>query len=142
MAPIRSESKVRARALQLLYAWDLQDQPDGANEPAVAGRLLHMAGPRFEEGERAEQLAQAVARRRESLDVEISETIEGWKYSRVGIVEKNIMRIALEELIRGEVPPRVAIDEALQLAHWFAGDKSHQLINGVLDTLARRHGRL
>ena len=59
-----------------------------------------------------------------------------------GVIEKNILRLGLMELEAGATPAPVVIDEALRLAHWFAGDKAPPFVNGVLDTLARRLGRL
>jgi N utilization substance protein B len=60
----------------------------------------------------------------------------------VGIVERNILRLALAELAEGTTPPKVIIDEAVKLAHWFAGAKAPQFVNGILDRLARESGRL
>ncbi len=61
---------------------------------------------------------------------------------RVGGIEKNILRIALAELDEAATPPRVVIDEAVKLAHWFAGAKAPAFINGVLDAVAREQGLL
>jgi N utilization substance protein B len=93
-------------------------------------------------GERSEELAEAVASDAERLDVEIEAAVEAWRLSRLGTVEHNILRLALHELLAQTAPPRVVIDEAVRLAHWFAGLKAPAFVNGVLDALARRHGRL
>jgi len=61
---------------------------------------------------------------------------------RIGAVERNILRLALYELEEGEAAPAVIINEAVRLAHWFAGAKAPAFVNGVLDALARRLGRL
>ena len=53
------------------------------------------------------------------------------------MVERNILRLAIHELRRGEVPPKVAIDEAVRLAHWFGGARAPGFVNGVLDGIAR-----
>lgn len=90
----------------------------------------------------AEELADAVAARCEELDEEIAQAAEGWRLARIGVVERNILRLGLYELVREHVPPRVALDEAIRLAHWFAGSKAPAFVNGVLDALARRHERL
>ena len=58
------------------------------------------------------------------------------------MIERNILRIAIHELRRGDVPAKVVIDEALWLAHRFAGPKAPPFINGVLDRVARDLGRL
>jgi transcription antitermination protein NusB len=137
---MRAESKVRARALQLLYAWELQGCPDIAH--VVHGMLGLGRGRVRAEVARAEGLASAVVSNVETLDAEIVSAVEGWRWERIGVVERNILRLAYQELLEGETPPRVVIDEAVQLGHWFGGDKTHAFINGVLDQLARRLGRL
>jgi N utilization substance protein B len=109
---------------------------------AVVEGLLACGRPRPLVEPDAEELAYAVAARREELDDEIAEAVEGWRLSRIGVVERNILRLGLYELVREHVPPRVALDEAIRLAHWFAGSKGPAFVNGVLDALARRHERL
>jgi N utilization substance protein B len=136
---LRPESRVRARALQLLYAWDLQNRPPMRD---VAYRLLGVHGARGPAWDEAEALATAVAARAAALDEPIAAVVERWRPERIGIVERNILRLGLHELERGETPSRVVIDEALRLAHWFAGSKAPAFVNGVLDALARQRGRL
>jgi len=60
----------------------------------------------------------------------------------VGVVERNILRLALAELDEGLTPPKVVIAEAVKLAHWFAGSKAPAFVNGVLDAVARELGVL
>jgi N utilization substance protein B len=60
----------------------------------------------------------------------------------MGVVERNILRIGIHELRGGAVPAKVAIDEAVRLAHWFGGPKSPAFVNGVLDRVAHTLGRL
>jgi len=136
---LRPESRVRARALQLLYAWDLQDRPPIRE---VADRLLGAHGARGPGWNEAETLAAAVAALAPELDAEIGAAVEGWRPERIGVVERNILRLGLHELEQETAPPRVVIDEALRLAHWFAGAKAPAFVNGVLDALARQRGRL
>ncbi len=135
---LRRETKVRARALQFLYAWELRNRPE---VESVIERLRTGAG-RFPEGGAAASLAQRVAGQADDLDDEIGAAAEKWRISRMGVVERNILRLGLHELLENDVPPRVVIDESVRLAKWFAGDKSPGFVNGVLDALARRHGRL
>jgi len=86
----------------------------------------------------AERVAADVAR----LDAEIAQSAEHWRLERIGTVERNILRLGTLELLGEETPPAVAIDEAVRLAKWFAGPKAPAFVNGVLDALARRLGRL
>jgi N utilization substance protein B len=62
--------------------------------------------------------------------------------SRIAVVERNILRLAIQELTEASVPPKVAIDEAVRLAHWFGGAKAPGFVNGVLDRIARTAGLL
>lgn len=135
---LRRETKVRARALQLLYAWELGNRPP---VESVVEKLRTGAG-RLPEGQAAASLALRVAVHADDLDEEIGAAAEKWRVSRMGVVERSILRLGLHELLEKDVPPRVVIDESVRLAKWFAGEKSPGFVNGVLDALARRHGRL
>ena len=90
----------------------------------------------------AERMADRVVADVDRLDAEIGLAADNWRLERIGAVERNILRLAVHELRERAVPPRVAIDEAIQLAHRFAGPKAPGFVNGVLDTIARRMGRL
>lgn len=136
---LRRESRVRARALQLLYAWEVQGRPPFT---PVAQGVLQAAGRRGREWEGAERLAQRVSLVADRLDGEIAEVVQSWRLERLGAIERNILRLGLQELAAGETPAPVVIDEALRLTHWFAGEKAPAFVNGVLDALARRLGRL
>ena len=136
---LRFETRARARALQVLYAWDLQGRP------LLAPVVHSLPGQRprtVAVHERAEALAEGVVRDLHLLDPEIESAAEGWRFERIGVVERNVLRLALHELLAAVTPARVVIDEAMRLTHWFAGSKAPPFVNGVLDALARRHGRL
>lgn len=135
---IRRESRARARALQLLYMREFQHEPIRE----LTDRLVMMGVPRDEALTAGSSLAAAVIDRLDELDREVGEVIEHWRPERVGLIERNILRIGLHELLTEHAPPRVVIDEALRLAHRFAGVKAPPFVNGVLDRLARRAGRL
>lgn len=136
---LRVETKSRARALQILYAWELQGGPLIPKVATGVARLTGL-GPRILD--RAEQLAAGVAAEVESLDAEAAQAAENWRMSRIAVVERNILRLAIHELRRGEVPPKVAIDEAVRLAHWFGGVRAPGFVNGILDGIARSLGQL
>jgi N utilization substance protein B len=136
---LRLETKSRARALQLLYAWEMQGEPAMAS---VATGLSRLTGPEPRILDRAEALAAEVVSRLGSLDAEAARAAEHWRMSRIAVVERNILRLGIHELQRGEVPPKVAIDEAVKLAHWFGGARAPGFVNGVLDGIARAMGRL
>jgi len=137
----RPETKARARALQLLYAWELSGAPTiesvVARIAASHGRAVRGSG--YDRG--ADLAAKAVAGLPE-FDARIADAAEHWRLERVGVVERNILRLALAELDEASTPARVVIDEAVKLAHWFAGARAPAFINGVLDAIARETGAL
>lgn len=135
---LRPESKNRARALQLLYAWELQEGPSLAE---VTGRLLEVHGGRGD-WIKAEALAHAVTAQLAELDADIAEAAEHWRLPRMGVVERNILRIAILEMGDNLAPPKVVITEALRLTRWFTGEQAVPFVNGVLDAVARRRGLL
>jgi N utilization substance protein B len=108
----------------------------------VASGLVRIAGRLPAALEDAEQLATAVARDAAELDREAAEAAENWRIERLGVIERNILRIAIYELRSEAAPPKVVINEAVQLAHWFGGRKSPGFVNGVLDRIAHALGRL
>ena len=76
-------------------------------------------------------------RGRERLDATIGEYAEDWTADRLGAVERNVLRIALKELERGEVPMEVVLDEAVRLAKRYASDDAGRLVNGILGRVVR-----
>lgn len=133
---LRPETRARARALQLLYAWEAQNRPPLAQ---VLGVLGAKDRRRWQSGM---ALAECVTTQVGRLDAEITQSAEHWRLERLGAVERNILRLGTWELLGEKTPPAVAIDEAVKLARWFAGPKAPGFVNGVLDALARRLGRL
>ncbi len=135
----RPETKARARALQLLYAWELSDRP---TLETVITRLAASHGGAATAHDRAAELAAMAIAGLPDFDRRVAAAAEHWRLERVGVVERNILRLALAELAEGATPPRVVIDEAVKLAHWFAGAKAPAFVNGVLDAVARESGVL
>ena len=136
---LRPETKSRARALQILYAWELQGAPPISR---VATGLARLTGPEPRILDRAETLATCVVSEVELLDAQAARASENWRMDRMAVVERNILRLGIHELRRGEVPPKVAIDEAIHLAHWFGDVRAPGFVNGILDGVARSLGRL
>jgi len=136
---LRVETKSRARALQILYAWELQPSRP---IPLVVSGVARLTGPEPRILDRAEELATQVVADIAALDHELAQAADNWRMSRIATVERNILRLGIHELRRGDVPPKVAIDEAVRLAHWFGGDRAAGFVNGVLDGVAHSLGRL
>jgi N utilization substance protein B len=85
-------------------------------------------------------LLSGVKREQARLDTYIQEASEHWKISRITYVDKNILRLAIFEMLYSEeVPPKVAIDEALELGKKFGSEDSKDFINGVLDRILKEH---
>ncbi len=138
---IRAETRARALALQLLYAWD--QMPEKAVDPGAAwGRVLPLvkAGPAVRD--RALSLAEATVRACARLDRMLEGAADRWRLERLAVVDRNVLRLAAFELESAAAPPKVVIDEAVRLARWFGGAKSPAFVNGILDRVARETGRL
>jgi transcription antitermination protein NusB len=135
---LRPETKARARALQILFSMELADS---SMDDAIT-RLARLTGPDPNIYDHAERLVDAVIRDRVTLDKRAADAADNWRIERIAAVERNILRLGIHELIVAEVPPKVAIDEAVQLAHWFGGAKAPAFVNGVLDRVAKNLGRL
>jgi N utilization substance protein B len=138
---IRPETRTRALALQLLYAWD-QAAERAADPRPVWARVLPLVKASPAVRDRAVGLAEAVVGARERLDPALERAADRWRLERVAVVDRNLLRLAALELEGRVTPPRVVIDEAVKLARWFGGPKSPGFVNGILDRLARDLGRL
>jgi N utilization substance protein B len=114
----------RRQALFLLYQWDLTGQPLAS---LYEGELDPFA----------RRLAEEVAERASDLDRRITAAAVGWTAERLGTIERNVLRIAIRELDRGEVPVEVAINEAVELAKRYASSEAASLVNGILARVAR-----
>jgi N utilization substance protein B len=130
--------KAREIVLQALYEHEIGGRPW---EEAL-GNQLGRRGPGPETESFARRLMEVTVRHREELDAEIRSVLENWDFSRVSVVDRNILRSALAELrYLPDVPAAVVINEALEIARKFSTDDSSRFINGILDRLARRDGR-
>lgn len=136
---LRPETRSRARAFQLLYAWETQGRP--SLEEIVPG-VAHLVRPSPAELEGALLLAEAAIDRQQELDELIGRASEHWRHDRIGMAERLILRIAAVELVLELAPPRVVIDEALWLTRRFATPAAVPFVNGILDRVARELGRL
>jgi N utilization substance protein B len=130
----------REAALQVLFAADVAS-PEFDVE-AVRNAFEDVAlqfdlPPRARE--RALELCVGVAQSRKDIDLEIGRASAHWKVERLAGVDRAVLRIATYELLREpETPTEVVIDEAVEVARRFAGEKSPAFVNGVLDLIARR----
>ena len=114
----------RRTALFVLYQWDVTGQP--------LASLYEGEVDQF-----ARETAEAVVGAATELDRRITEAADDWTADRLGVIERNILRIALHELDGDEVPDEVAIDEAVTLAKRYATDDAARLVNGILGRIVR-----
>lgn len=135
----RLETRGRARALQALYAWDLRD---GQPLDRVALLLWDDLEVAPEERAFADALLRILQAQGTELDSELGEVTTNWRIERLGAIERCVLRLAAAELSQGSTPPRVVLQEAVRLAERFGSEQSARFVNGVLDALARRMGRL
>lgn len=136
---MRIETRARSRALQALYAWDVRGERDLLRIAAQVWDDLAV-GP--EERRLAGAIVRTIAASSERVDTELAEVTTNWRLERLGAIERSVLRIGAAELMREETPPRVVIQEGVRLAERYAGPQSARFVNGVLDALARRMGRL
>jgi transcription antitermination protein NusB len=118
----------RRDALFVLYQWDVTGQPLAS---------LH-------EGELdlyARDLVEGVAEEAAELDVRIDAASSDWSVERLGALERNVLRIALWELDRGDVPLEAALDEAVSLAKRYSSEDAGRLVNGILGRVVREAAR-
>jgi N utilization substance protein B len=125
--------------LQALYAWDLRG---GAALERVASQIWDDLSVPPDERRLAGLLVRTVAQEGPALDAALAEVTMNWRLDRLAVVDRCVLRLAAAELQRGETPPRVVIQEAVHLAERYGTVKSAKFVNGVLDALARRMGRL
>jgi transcription antitermination protein NusB len=129
-----SRRKARELALQMLFQWEL-----GQHTPQhVIATFLRSQRTDPEEEGFARSLFEGTVSEVESLNRMIQERAEHWRLERMAAVDRNVIRLALYELLHyGETPPAVVINEALELARRFSTADSVEFVNGVLDAVRK-----
>ncbi len=132
----------RSVVLQTLFEWDTTHAPDTEAVVMLARNVEEFGGGDtdvpFMEG-----LLQGVLAKRPDLDLVIEKAAPDWPLARIAPVDRNILRIGLYELLfadRSQVPAKVAINEAIELAKVFGGDSSGRFVNGVLGAVYKELG--
>lgn len=126
----------RTIAMQSLYEWDFTKQgPDVAN--GLIHRNLKDFAPDFDDNGFAERIVKGVILHIDEINELITKYAPEWPLEQITIVDRNILRIGIFELkySGGEIPPKVAINEAIELAKTFGGESSGKFVNGVLGTI-------
>ena len=147
--------RAREAALQMLYQWevgrispheavstywpgrDAVPSPEDERADATPDVMVDDVGRTF-----ANALVSGVVGRVAELDALIAAHLKNWRLERVAVIDRLVMRLAIYELLTAaETPPRVVINEALELARTFSGEEPVPLINGVLDAVRKTLGR-
>jgi N utilization substance protein B len=131
--------RARQQALQLLFEWDLRRAPlDEILSGYYNSLLISEESPvKPFRDPFAEGLVRGVIGDVTGIDEKITRHAEHWKIPRMPTVDRNILRLAVYEMLRTDTPAAVAIDEALELARKFSGEESVHFVNGVLDAVRR-----
>jgi transcription antitermination protein NusB len=119
-----SRREARRAAVFMLYQWDVTETP--------LGSLYE-----DEVDDYTRRLTQAVEAHAPELDARITAASDEWTADRLGAVERNVLRVAIEELNEGEIPLEVILDEAVTLAKRYASDDAGRLVNGILGKIVR-----
>ena len=136
---IRVRRRARARALQALYAWDLVP---GGGLVKVSERMFADLAVGPDERSIAAPLLAKAAETITEIDTDLAAVTTNWRLERLSAIDRSVLRLAAAELRIGETPPVTVIKEAIHLAERFGTDASARFVNGVLDALARRLGRI
>lgn len=132
----------RSVAMQSLFEWDFQGCHDDKITEIVEHNIEEFA-PGIEESGFAKSLVEGTLKNKMKIDKLIEKCAPEWPLDQVTAVDRNILRLGIYELVHGnydEVPPKVAINESIELAKTFGGDSSARFVNGVLGTIYREMG--
>jgi transcription antitermination protein NusB len=132
----------RSIAMQSLYEWDFNSQKNELIDKIIDNNVAEFA-PGIEDDSFIRGLVKNVIKNRNKIDPLIVKCAPEWPLDQVTVVDRNILRLGIYELLFGnyeEVPPKVAINESIELAKSFGGEASGRFVNGVLGTIYRELG--
>ena len=132
----------RSIAMQSLYEWDFSGKVPEDLEKIIE-RNIKEFGPGLEDQSFVWQLVTGVVKNLSQIDKIIEKAAPEWPINQITIVDRNVLRMGLYELLyssKEEVPPKVAINEAIELAKTYGGESSGRFVNGVLGTIYREMG--
>jgi len=125
----------RTIAMQSLYQWDFNGRPTDKIQDIIAANIKEFA-PDFDDKGFIVSLVEAVVRDVDKIDKLIAAFAPDWPIDQITVVDRNILRIGAEELKwQEQIPSKVAINEAIELAKTFGGESSGRFVNGVLGAI-------
>ena len=125
--------------MQSLYEWDFYGKKDSLEK--IVERNIENFGPGLDDTGFIWDLISGVEKHLIKIDKIIEKSAPEWPIAQIPIIDRNVLRIGLFELLysdRKEVPPKVAINEAIELAKTFSGQTSGKFVNGVLGTVYKQ----
>lgn len=132
---MKKRSRAREVALQYLYQHDLMRRADIHD----LAEFVREQDSDPEVLQFARELVEGTCEFREALDREIQAVAQNWQISRMAVIDRNVLRMAAYEMLHsGDVPPKVAINEAIELGKRFSTQNSGAFINGILDRIKTR----
>ena len=132
----------RSVAMQSLYEWDFKGRKNAMMAEIMQKNLQEFA-PGMDDISFVRTLVETTVANQDKIDPLIEKCAPEWPLDQVTLVDRNILRLGICELLFGnyeEVPPKVAINEAIELAKSFGGEASGRFVNGVLGTIYRELG--
>lgn len=130
---MRNRTKARECAVKILYAVDIKKE---THEECARGFWENNTDSKNEIKEFCDFLVEGVAKNKASIDLLISKYATNWEIQRMAIIDRNILRLAAFELLYSkDIPPKVSINEAIELAKKYGGTDSGKFVNGVLDKI-------
>jgi len=132
----------RSIVLQTLFEWDFNGAKE-TNVKEIVNRDLNEFAPGLEDDVFVFSLVEQIFKKRKVIDEIIEKAAPDWPIDKISVVDRNILRIGLTELLfgdRNQVPPKVAINEAIELAKTFGGENSSKFVNGVLGAVYKEIG--
>jgi N utilization substance protein B len=131
----------RSIVLQTLFEWDFAVSTNKTDE--MLTRNIEEFGPGLDDGKFMSELFLGIVKKKAIIDEIIEKAAPDWPIDKISIIDRNILRVGLYELLFGDreqVPPKVAINEAIELAKSFGGENSGKFINGVLGGVYKEIG--
>ena len=129
----------RKRALQVLFEWDMRGESiDQAISNYYSTLYSEESETQLKPDRFMEELVRGTVEKAPQIDAQIQARAEHWRLERMPVVDRNILRLAIFELMQNTVPAPIIIDEALELARQFSGEESMSFINGLLDAVRRQ----
>jgi transcription antitermination protein NusB len=126
--------KSREFALQMLFEWDMTRQ----NPVRIEGNFWKAARAAESTRKFAHELFVGAVAQADAADALVADVSENWRIDRLAAIDKSILRLAIYEFRFGTAPPKVVIDEALELAKKFSSEEAPPFLNGVLDAALKK----